>query len=210
MGSSGSTQSLRPDRAIPLFVRFLGEDDPRRCTGRRLLLRGLVRTVRTPERPGPPSITLDPFALLPLSARDRARAELAGILAVDGSWNRIGARSRLYGTEERARSARRLPMLVATNPQHYGRWGQLTTAEALAAAVFLLGHGAEAEEILGAFPGGAAFFEVNRARLERFRAAPSAAAVLAAERSERDGARPRERLTGPGRTSYPRSADARS
>jgi pre-rRNA-processing protein TSR3 len=185
MRSSGSTPSPLSRRPIRLLVRFLDEDDPRRCSGRRLLRRGLVRPIGGWERLVPSPITLDPFAAVVLSGGDRARAEAGGILAVDSSWNRISGRSRLLGEGERSPSphARRLPLLVAGNPQHYGRWTQLTTAEALAAAVYVVGHAPEAETILEGIPGGPAFLEINRARLERFARAPSSQAAVEAERS---------------------------
>jgi pre-rRNA-processing protein TSR3 len=200
MRSSGSTPSPLSDPPIPLFVRFLEEDDPRRCTGHRLLERGLVRRASGRRDGRPEPITLDPFARAPLCARDRERAESAGFLVVDGSWNRLSARSRLSTTEGRSGrgSSRRLPLLVATNPQHFGRWTQLTTAEALAAAVYLVGRPREAERLLAGLRGGPAFLEINRARLDRFARASSRDEVTAAER-EIFGAPPPDQEAGPGR-----------
>ncbi len=184
MRSSGSTPSPPSRPPIPLFVRFLEEDDPRRCTGHRLLQRGLVRRAAARREGRPAPIALDPFAPVPLCGRDRERAESAGFLVVDGSWNRLSARSRLSddGESPGRRGSRRLPLLVATNPQHFGRWTQLTTAEALAAAVYLVGRPLEAERLLEGLRGGPAFLEINRARLDRFARAASRDEVTVAER----------------------------
>jgi len=73
-------------------------------------------------------------------------------------------------------------MLLAANPQHFGRWGELNTAEALAAALWLLGHRDEANRLLDGFAGGPAFFEVNRERLARYARATSADRLLREER----------------------------
>ncbi len=74
-------------------------------------------------------------------------------------------------------------MLLAANPQHYGRLAELNTVEALAAALAVLGRRAEAVELLRGFAGGPAFLEVNLARLARYAAAPTAETVTEVERA---------------------------
>ncbi len=129
---------------------------------------------------------LDPFAPDPLSGEDLPTAERDGITAVDCSWNRLSASGQLPVPGGRGSGTgrfRRLPLLVATNPQHFGRIGELNTVEALAAALYLFGHRSEAEELLRGFAGGAAFLEVNRDRLERYRHARTPDDLRAAERT---------------------------
>jgi len=131
-------------------------------------------------------VVLDPHAREPLSRADGPAAQRDGVLAVDCSWNRLADRGSLPGPspgpEDRG-IRRRLPLLIAANPQHYGRLGELNTAEALAAALYVLDRPSEAEALLEGLPGEGSFFEVNEARLERYRAATSAPEILAAERS---------------------------
>jgi pre-rRNA-processing protein TSR3 len=129
-------------------------------------------------------VTLDPYAPMPLSIADLKSAARGGLLAVDGSWNRLAARGRFPGAGRAGsdRGARRLPFLLARNPQHFGKWAQLNTVEALAAALFLLGRPEQAAGLLEGFRGGPTFLEINRARLERYASARSGAEVLAAER----------------------------
>jgi pre-rRNA-processing protein TSR3 len=74
-------------------------------------------------------------------------------------------------------------MLVAGNPQHFGRLGELNTAEALAAALHLVGRPDEAHELLAGFAGGPAFLELNRERLERYARASSPEALVREERA---------------------------
>ena len=129
---------------------------------------------------------LDPYAPTPLSSADEPMAGEGGILVVDCSWNRLSARGAFPGDEGRSRRAgthRRLPVLVATNPQHYGRVAQLTTVEAFCAALYILGRPEEAAQVMAGFAGGEEFLEVNRARLDRYREARGPAEVIAAERA---------------------------
>jgi pre-rRNA-processing protein TSR3 len=182
MRSSGSTRSPSPERPLRLFLVVVGEDHPKACTGRRLERRGLVAPLGThPHRAAPP-LVLDPFAPRPLSSADRETAERAGVLAVDCSWSRLAERGRFPPHVPTAGVRRRLPLLVAANPQHYGRPAQLNTVEALSAAAYLLGHDGEAARLLEGFRGGAGFLAVNRERLEAYRSAAGAEEVLAAER----------------------------
>ncbi|HXW66524.1 MAG TPA: DUF367 domain-containing protein [Thermoplasmata archaeon] len=185
MRSFGSTPSPPPSGAVPLFLVLVGDDHPRACTGRRLVRHGLVREFRARERGGPAPVLLDPYAPRPLSPADAPRAERAGIVAVDCSWNRLADRGRLLppaapGSSPLAR--RRLPLLIATNPQHYGRLAELNTVEALAAALALTGRPREAERLLAGFRGSEQFLVVNAERLSAYRAATSAEEVRAAER----------------------------
>lgn len=133
----------------------------------------------------PAPIVLDPYAEDPLGAADAHAARRGGILAVDCSWNRLSDRGRFPGDEshERGRGIRRrLPILVATNPQHYGRLAQLNTVEALAAALVLVGCSDQAGHLLEGFSGADSFLGVNRERLESYSEARDAEGVRTAER----------------------------
>jgi len=185
MRSSGSTPSP-PEAAIRLSVVLVGDDHPRACTGRRLIRQHLAREASAAAARAGRAIVLDPYAPVPLTRADQARALHGGILAVDCSWNRLSA-DRSRGPDVRPirgpAGARRLPMLLAANPQHFGRLGELNTAEALAAALFLVGRLAQAHALLAGFAGGRAFFEVNRERLEHYAAASSPEELLREERA---------------------------
>jgi pre-rRNA-processing protein TSR3 len=168
-----------------LFIVLAGEDHPRACTGRRLLHRGLAQRTARIDLVRPPPIVLDPYAPEPVGGPDRRAAERGGILVVDCSWNRLSARGRFPGEEGavgRGGIRRRLPLLVATNPQHYGRLAQLNTAEALAAALVLVGRADDAREVLAGLAGGDAFLQVNAERLSEYGRARDAEEIRALER----------------------------
>lgn len=52
-------------------------------------------------------------------------------------------------------------MLLAANPVNWGKPSRLTTAEAIAATLFLAGKSQQAKEILAAFSWGERFIELN-------------------------------------------------
>jgi pre-rRNA-processing protein TSR3 len=173
MRSSGSTPRRTADPSgISFYLWVAGEDHARACTGRRLLRQGLVREVRGGDHPPLRDVLLlDPFASLPLGPSDRGRAARSGVLGIDCSWNLLHDRGAYPGSEGRwdqVTHRRRLPWLVATNPQHYGRLGELSTAEAFGAAAYLLGEAERARTLLDGFAGGRSFFTVNQARLAAY------------------------------------------
>ena len=185
MRSSRSTPS-RPGRLpIRRWILVIGNDHPRACTGRRLLRLGLAQEVDSTSGTSAAPIVLDPYAGEPLSTADLPAASRGGLLVVDCSWNRLAERGRLprTGTSSNPGLRRRLPFLIATNPQHYGRMGELNTVEAFAAALWVLGHREESTELLRGFAGGAAFLAVNRDRLDAFARAKTSEAARRLERT---------------------------
>ena len=64
-----------------------------------------------------------------------------------------------------------LPLLLAANPVNWGKPSRLTTAEALATVLYLVGRTEQAREVLGAFRWGERFFELNREPLDAYAAA---------------------------------------
>ncbi|MCI4328062.1 MAG: DUF367 domain-containing protein [Thermoplasmata archaeon] len=165
MRSSASTPSPSPRTEVPLLLVFTGEDDPRRCSGRKLVRMREVTDVPVGRPPSSKVLLLDPHSETPLSRADRPRALATGLLT--------GIRAR-----------RRLPWLVAANPQHHGRLAELNTAEAFAAALFVLGEPEKARRLLAPFAGGSTFFDLNAAAFVAYARADSAEGILRAERGE--------------------------
>ena len=194
MVSSGSTPNRSARRAPRLLLSFAGDDDPKVCTGLKLLRLGRAYRVSDPSRLRPAPVVLDPHALRPLSRSDLAAACTGGVLAVDCSWNRLSEHGRFPGAEPHRRTvplARRLPFLLAANPQHYGRMSELNTVEALSAALYVLGFRPEAARVLEGFRGGGAFLELNRGAFERFAAAETPEEIVDAEQASYGGPAPR-------------------
>lgn len=160
---------------IPLYVHIAGGDDPKRNTARKLARFGFVETVPR-RRLGDAGVVLDPRARTALSRGDRAAAEDRGLLAIDTSWATF--EEAFPDVAERGRA---LPYLVAANPVNYGRPWRLSTAEALAAAVFILGEPAMADEMMSKFKWGPQFIALNREPLEAYAGAQDSRAVVAVQ-----------------------------
>lgn len=147
-----------------LFVYDLGQCDRARCSGARLVRKGWVTRLPSRRMIHRRSLVLDPFSEHALSPQDRLLSLQGGITSVDCSWARIDDlpwRS-LRGFH------RALPYLVAANPVNYGKPTRLSTAEALAAALYILSFKREAERLLAAFKWGASFLSLNRKLMEAY------------------------------------------
>jgi pre-rRNA-processing protein TSR3 len=71
-----------------------------------------------------------------------------------------------------------LPLLLAANPVNWGKPGKMTTAEALAASLYLVGKNDQARKLLAAFSWGDNFWTLNKEPLEAYAAAKSSAELV--------------------------------
>jgi len=69
--------------------------------------------------------------------------------------------------------SRRLPILLAANPINYGKPYRLSTAEAIAGALYILGFREQAEIVMSKFNWGEQFLILNREPLEAYAGAGS-------------------------------------
>ncbi len=158
---------------MELHVRYEGDDDPEKCTARRLASLGHAKLHRS-TRGTPSGIVLDPFAERALSPADRTGSDR--LVALDCSWTT--AREEAF---DLAGVHRSLPFLVATNPINYGTAFQLNTAEAFAGALVILGERTQAERILSTFSWGETFLEFNDEPLRRYAACADSSEVIAVQ-----------------------------
>lgn len=156
---------------MELHIRYHGDDDPKKCTARRLDRFGLVELHRR-DRGVPAGIILDPYAERALSGADRLTNDV--LVAIDASWT--AAEPAVFDLPG---SRRALPFLVAANPVNYGRPFRLTTVEALAGALWLLGEPAQARTILSKVRWGETFLELNEEPLRRYAEADDSSEVVA-------------------------------
>lgn len=166
---------------IPLFLLHAGECDRGKCTALKLARSGGARLVGRGGGFPPGCISLDPFSGALLSPADLSRAERKGIVALDCSWDRARARrftGRLRGRRVEPRS---LPYLLAANPVKFGQPFRLSTLEAFAAALIIIGRRRQAEAILGLYTWGPRFLELNREPLESYAAAVDGPGVRRAQ-----------------------------
>ena len=97
-----------------------------------------------------------------------------GLAALDCSWAHA---EEVFG--HLRLKARALPFLVAANPVNFGKPFKLSTVEAFAAALVILGEGPQAEEILAKFSWGHTFQELNQEPLAEYAAAKDSTEVVA-------------------------------
>jgi pre-rRNA-processing protein TSR3 len=145
--------------------------DPRKCTLKKLARRGLVSIVSSIAKIPRSTLLLDPTAARAVSPADR---DLPSITALDCSWEVLDT-----GAVASWRNRRALPYLVAANPVNFGRPLRLTSVEAMAATLYILGEKEQAREILAPFGWGLRFLEVNADPLEDYAGAKDSAEVVA-------------------------------
>jgi pre-rRNA-processing protein TSR3 len=162
---------------VELHVRYEGDDDPEKCSARRLAKFDLAELHRS-VRATPPGIVLNPFAEQALSPADREGTgnRRERLVALDCSWETAEREA-----FELAGIHRSLPFLVAANPVNYGTPFQLNTVEAFAGALCILGEREQAEEILSKFSWGHTFLELNEEPLRRYAECVDSAEVLAVQ-----------------------------
>lgn len=162
---------------IRLYILHLNQDDPKKCTAKKLGRFGYAKLTSQISHIPRGSIILSPFTDRVLSPMDRRTAERQGITAVDCSWK--NAKETFYRLRG---NFRRLPFLVAVNPTNFGHPYQLSSAEALAAALYIIGYEEQARRIMGIFKWGPNFFVVNKEPLEMYASADSWKDVFEAEK----------------------------
>jgi rRNA small subunit aminocarboxypropyltransferase len=121
------------------------------------------------------AIVLNPFSKVAFSPADRERVEKSGIVALDCSWEHA---EKVLSHHVRG-TARCLPVLIAGNPTNYAKATKLSTAEAIAGALYIAGFKAEAQKLLSIFTWGHTFFELNALLLDAYAAAKDSTEVVA-------------------------------
>ncbi|MDI3484905.1 DUF367 family protein [Methanolobus sp. WCC1] len=161
------------EKDIKLFLYHAKQCDPKKCTGKKMAKFGLVNLSEKIERIPPRSILLDPMAEKALSPEDSSKK---GITVLDCSWEEV---ERVFPKLLRMRLEHRaLPFLVAANPVNFGRPFKLTSVEAFAAALYILGNKQQAEKIMSKFNWGHTFLELNHEPLEEYSQAKDSKDVL--------------------------------
>lgn len=156
---------------IPVYVYDGCQCDPKKCTAKRMVKFGLAKPVSGKIRAPPGAIVLSPFAEKAFSPED-ARHASRGLIVVDITWTNIDGFPKFRGAKERA-----LPYLLAANPVNWGRPMELNSAEAVFAALTILGETEQAESFLGRFNWAPEFLRLNGELLEAYSKASNSTEV---------------------------------
>ena len=154
---------------LTVYVLMLKQDDPHKCTAAKLAKFGFARALSRIRQIPRDALILNPVASQVILPNERNRGNKCGLVAIDCSWERAQAEFR----KGFPGLPRRLPTLLAGNPTNYAKKHKLSSAEALAAASFILGFKVEAVKLLSLFKWGNTFLTLNNDLLEAYSTASS-------------------------------------
>lgn len=160
---------------IPLIIYRVPQCNPKRCTALKMKRFGLAKVVSKPPGSG---ILLNPYAKRILSKDDLEYGKKHGIVCLDCSWE--NAEKIFSGTKTERQ--RRLPFLLAANPVNYAKPFKLTTLEAFAASLYILGFQKDVEKILGIYSWGEGFLKLNKELLDEYEKAKNSEEIMEIEK----------------------------
>jgi pre-rRNA-processing protein TSR3 len=161
-------------RQVNVVVYNAKQCDPRKCSGSKLRRFGLIREVLQTRYLPKRAVVLNPFSEIAFSPADRERIERYGLVGLDCSWEKA---EKVLLKHVRGTS-RCLPVLIAGNPVNFGKATKLSTVEALAAALYIVGFEEQASQLLSIFKWGHTFLELNYERLESYKNARDSSEIV--------------------------------
>ena len=167
-------EDQKPVLPVGISIYHAAQDDPKKNTALRLKRRGFARIVTRARFLPKRAIVLNPFGEIAFSPTDRERLEQFGLAALDCSWEHA---QKVMGDHVRGTS-RCLPILIAGNPVNYGKLTKLTTAEAIAAALYIAGFMDASEQLLSIFTWGHTFLELNHMLLDNYVTAKGSSEIV--------------------------------
>ena len=155
---------------VPLHIIHLDQDDPKKCTARKLASRDLATLHFSTRRPPRRGYLLDPSSGIILGPDDIPLINRgAALVALDCSWKRLEESLDVISKISPRLEGRTLPLVLAANPVSWGRPGRLSTAEALAMCLVLMDHDDQAQRLLAPFSWGEQFFLLNAEPLSAYK-----------------------------------------
>jgi pre-rRNA-processing protein TSR3 len=155
---------------IPLYAYRDNSCDPRKCTVKKLEKAGFLKIFTKISQIPRNTLLLDPTAEQALSPADRY---VRSVTVLDCSWVVLDT-----GSVRSWRIRRALPFLMAANPVNFGKPCMLSSIEALAASLYILGERERALHLLSKVSWGIRFLEVNREPLDLYTDAKDSAEII--------------------------------
>jgi pre-rRNA-processing protein TSR3 len=181
-GNRSGTDTLEEGETVRVFVFNAEHCNPKRCSAKRMARFGMVEAVDRLGQLPKKAILLDPFAKKALSREDAEQAANRGVCILDCSWEHA------EGTFKKAKkigrlTSRSLPYLLAANPINYGKPWRLSSLEAAAASLTILGDGAHGRRVAALTNWGRTFMQLNAEPLEEYSAAETSGEVVRIQRA---------------------------
>ncbi|MHA1532074.1 MAG: DUF367 family protein [Candidatus Heimdallarchaeota archaeon] len=173
---SDTRRPYKTESGIKLLVYYIRQDDPKKNTAVHLHKMGKIDLVHKAGNLPRNAVLLNPFSTKALSIEDLPAIQTKGLIGLDCSW--VSAK-KVFGIEEgnevqlKSKGGWRfvdriLPYLLAANPINYGKPCKLSTAEALAAGLYIVGYKKDARYLMDGFKWGENFFALNFELLEAY------------------------------------------
>lgn len=119
-------------------------------------------------------MVLNPVSEIAFSPADYEYVHRSGLVALDCSWKQAEA----VFNRSRGNNQRSLPYLIAANPINTYKPIKLSTAEAIAAALYILGDIDGADDILSVFKWGPSFITLNREWLDSYASCTNSSEIV--------------------------------
>ena len=161
------------EKEFRVFICNLRTCNPKICTANRILRFNKAKEIES-DRVRSKSIVLTPLTDVALAPSDKELAHNFGLVGIDCSWNDIDSAKKILNKGV----GRALPFLVAANPTNYGVPSKLSTLEAIAAALIILGAKDQAMEILSLVKWGEEFYKINKEYLDTYAKAKDSKEVI--------------------------------
>ena len=155
---------------MPLYAYRDNSCDPRKCTVKKLEKAGFLKIFTKISQIPRNTLLLDPTAEQALSPADKY---VKSITVLDCSWLVLD-----MGKVRSWRIRRALPFLIAANPVNFGKPCVLSSVEALAASLYIIGEKDRAIQLLSKVSWGIRFLEVNKEPLDMYTNAKDSSEVI--------------------------------
>ncbi|RBQ23858.1 hypothetical protein ALNOE001_06500 [Candidatus Methanobinarius endosymbioticus] len=150
---------------MKITVFHANECDKKKCTAFKMEKQNNCRIIYNLNQIPSGAVILNPFAKKSVSFEDEELVKRKGVVGLDCSWNKVSSSSKFFSLTKYHRS---LPFLIATSPVNYGKPCKLSTAEAIAATLYITGFKDEAKNIMNGFKWGHTVIGLNFELLEAY------------------------------------------
>lgn len=165
-------------KMLKVLVYNAGQCDPKKCTGMRLCRVKKATIIKDIRRIPRGAVVLNPTSEIALSPDDKDRMLTSGLVALDCSWKEAES---VFQVSKNG-FQRALPYLLAANPINTYKPIKLSTAEAIAAALYIAGLVDKAQEIMSVFKWGPSFLTLNHEWLDEYQKCKTSSEVVEIQR----------------------------